>query len=115
MYDLYLPRLLKNTKSKSLLTFQQFMSPPHTMFREIDSFRNANLHWVENTPEELEAVTKEMLTRTGEDSSSTIPDDDLQKRFKTLVETCGLKYGGRSVKAFAPISRDFIEQHRDLL
>ena len=91
------------------------MSPPHTMFRKMNSYRKANLHWVENTPEELEAATKEMLERTGEGSSSPIPDDDLQKRFKTLAETCGLKYDGYPVKAFTPISRDFLEQHRDLL
>ena len=115
MYDLYLPRLLKNTKSKSLLTFQKYMSPPHTMFREIDSFRNANLHWVENTPEELEAATKEMLERTVRGLFSPISDDSPQKKFKTLAETCGLKYDGRPVKAFTPISRDFLEQHQDLL
>ena len=91
------------------------MSPPHAGFHEDDAFKNANLHWVENTPEELEAATKEMLERTGEGSSSPIPDDDLQKRFKTLVETCGLKYDGRPVKAFTPMSWDFLEQHRDLL
>ena len=91
------------------------MSPPHTLLQLKDDYRNANLRWVENTPEELEAATKEMLVRTGEGSSSTIPDDDLQKRFKTLAETCGLKYDGRSVKAFAPISQNILEQHQDLL
>ena len=91
------------------------MSPPVSMFSSQKSYRDAGIHWVENTPEELEAVTKEMLERTESSQSSTIPDDDIQRRFKTLAETCGLKYGGRPVKAFAPISRDFLERHADLL
>ena len=78
-------------------------------------FRDAGLDWVENTPEELEAATMEMLERTDGGLPSTRPDNDLQRRFKALAETCGLKYGGRLVKAFAPMSLLFLEQHRDLL
>jgi len=114
-YDLYLPRLLRNARSKGLLTFKQFMSPPDSMLKSSKRFRDAGLHWAENTPEELEAATKEMLEQTVRGLSSPIPDDDLQRRFRTLAETCGLKYGGYSVKAFSPFSRDFLEQHRDLL
>ena len=91
------------------------MSPQTGIYGARKGFQGGKFHWVENTPEELEAVTKEMIERTVRGLSSSIPDDNLQKQFKTLVETCGLKYGGRPVKAFASISQDFIEQHRDLL
>ena len=112
--DLYLPRWLKKIQSEKPVTFEEFMSPPASMFWSMKSFRDGGLHWVENTPEELEAATKEMLDRTDVGSSSRI-DDDLQQRFKAMAEACGLKYGGRPVKAFAPISRDFLDRHADLL
>lgn len=114
-YDLFLPRLLKHKSTNKYLSFQELMSPPVAMYWSLKSFLYAGLTWVENTPEELEATTKEMLERTDGDPSSKVSDDDLQRRFKALAETCGVKYGGRPVKAFAPISRDFLSQHADLL
>jgi len=114
-HHLYLPRWVKKTKSGSLLTFQEYMLPPTSTLCSMKGFRDAGLGWVENTPEELEAATMEMLERTDGGLPSTIPDNDLQRRFKALAETCGLKYGGQAMKAFASISRDFIEHHADLL
>jgi len=113
--DLYLPRWLKKIQFEKPVTFEEFMSPQVSMYWSMKSFRDGGLHWVQNTPEELEAATKEMLERTDGGPSSTIPDDDLQQRFKVTAEACGLKYGGRPGKAFAPISRDFLERHADLL
>ena len=113
--DLYLPRLLKNNRTHEFISFEEFMSPPISMFYSMDSYENAGVHYVENTPEELEAATREMLKRTDCAKLSNVPDDDLQRRFKGLAETCGLKYGGWTVKAFASISRDFLKRHVDLL
>lgn len=113
--DLYLPRLLKREASADNLSFHELMSPPVSMFWSMQSFRNAGLHWVENTPKELEVATMEMLERTNGSLPSTIPDDDLQWRFKAVADACGLKYGSHPAKAFAPISRDFLERHADLL
>ncbi|MDP6683392.1 MAG: TIGR04372 family glycosyltransferase [Desulfobacterales bacterium] len=114
-YDLYLPRWLKKLQTGELLSFREYMSPPVGMFLSDKSYRDAGLYLVENTPEELEAVTQEMLERTDDNHPSTIPDNDTQRRFKALTETCGLNYGGRPVKAFAPLSRDFLEKYAELL
>ncbi len=115
-HDLYLPRWQKNIQTNDLVSFEQYMSPPESMLSSMNSFRDAGLHWVENTPEELEVVTKEMLKSiAGSGQSSTITDNDLQRHFKTLTETCGEKYGKHLVKAFAPISQEFLERHADLL
>ena len=114
-HDLFLPRLLKHNSSNKYLSFQELMSPPTSMFWTENRIRNAGLYWVENTPEELEAVTKEMLERT-KSPSSKMADDELQRRFKALAKACGKKHdGGRPVKAFAHISRDFLQHHADLL
>jgi putative glycosyltransferase (TIGR04372 family) len=113
--DLYLPRWLKNIQTDELVSFEHYMLPPISNFWSMQHFLDAGLHWIENTPDELEDVTKEMLERIEDDLPSTIDDDDLQRRFKAMAETCGLKYGGRPVKAFAPISRDFLERHAYLL
>ena len=114
-YDLYLPRWIKNAQTNNLISFDQFMSPPTSMFYSLERYSKAGLQWVENTPEELEGATQEMLERTANGTSSQYPDDDLQRRFKAIAEECGLKHGGRPVKAFAPISQDFLMRHADLL
>ncbi len=114
-FDLYLPRWLKKVQTEKLVSFEDYMSPRITMFYSSKSFRDAGLAWVKNTPEELEAVNKEMLERTNCDLPSRILDDDLQSRFKKLVENSGQKYGGRTVKAFATISQDFLERNAYLL
>jgi len=112
-HDLYLPRWKKKLQTGELLSFKEYMSPQDSMFGSMKNLREVGLHSVESTPEALEAATQEMIERTN--GGPTIPDDDLQQRFKTMAETCGLKYGGHPVKAFAPISRNFLEQHSDLL
>ena len=91
------------------------MLPPTSTLWTMRGFRDAGLDWVENTPEELEAAVIEMLERTDGGLPSTTPDDDLQQRFKALAETCSFKYGGQAMKAFASISRDFLESHAGLL
>ena len=78
------------------------------------SFKDAGLRWVENTPKELEAATLEMLDRNNGSRRLVIPDNDLQRRFKAMAEVCGLKHGGRPVKAFAHISRDIINRNTDI-
>jgi len=114
-HDLYLPRWLKSFKTKKLVTFEDYMSPPTSMLWRMKSFKDKGLYWLENTPEELEAVTQEMLERTIGATPLDIPEDDLQRRFKDAAAACGLKHGGHPVKAFAPISRDFLSRNLDLL
>ena len=113
--DLYLPRWLKNSKTGDLISFEDYMSPPVANFSSEQNFIDANLQWIENTPEELEAVTKEMLLRTDKNISPKIYEDKLQLRFKDLAEACGHKYGYKKLKAFASISQDFINKYSDLI
>ena len=113
--DLYLPRLLKKVQTEKLVSFEEYMSPPTSMFWSLKDFRYAGLVWVENTPEELAEVTKEMLKRNSGSYSSKLNNDELQRKFKTLAETSGLKYSGGPVKAFAPISHNFLEKNHNLL
>lgn len=113
-YDLYLPRLLKYQENNKYMSFKEYMSPSISMLYSIDQILNEGLEWVENTPEELEDVTIEMLAKI--DSKNTLnPKDDLQKRFKIIAENGGLKYGDHPVKAFASVSKNFLQKHFDLL
>jgi putative glycosyltransferase (TIGR04372 family) len=111
--DLYLPRLLKSKNSKKFFSFEENMSPPLGMF-EFKKLLEEELECLENTPNELEEATIEMLERTGE-GSTLESNQNLQKSFKLLAEKCGQKYGGHEVKAFAPISREFLKKYSDLL
>jgi putative glycosyltransferase (TIGR04372 family) len=112
-HDLALLSLLKQKNTNKYLSFQELLTPPVSMFQSPKSFNDAGLQSIKNTPEELEAATKEMIKRTNGNNSPE--SDDLQKRFKILAEKCGQKHGGYSVKAFAPISREFLHKHVDLL
>ena len=114
-YDIFLPRLLKNIQTDELVSFEHYMSPRVGTFFQNKHYGEDGLCWVENTPEELEAATQNMLERTSNNSSFHKSDDDLQRSFKMLAETCGFKYHGRPVKAFASICGDFLERHADLL
>ena len=112
-HDLALLSLLKQKNTNKYLSFEELLSPPISMFNSARSFNDAGLQSIKNTPEELEAATKEMIKRT---NGNNLPEpDDLQKRFKILAEKCGQKHGGYSVKAFAPISWEFLHKHSDLL
>ncbi len=114
-HDMFLPRWLKSFKTKKLVTFEDYMSPPTSMLWTMKSFRDAGLEWVENTSEELEATTKEMLDQTSIRQSLKTRDDDLQSQFKVLADKCGQKYGSHQVKSFTRISQNFLEKHADLL
>ena len=109
-YDLYLPRLLKHKNSEQHLSFEEMWSPSYSMFSSDKFLQDAGLEHVENTPEELEAVTQEMLDKTNK-----IENNNLQKRFKVIGESSALKHGGLSLKAFTPISQNFLAQHTNLL
>jgi putative glycosyltransferase (TIGR04372 family) len=113
--DLYLPRLLRRTSDGSLLSFSEMLSPPTSTYWLTEQYARAGLQWVENSPDDLTAATAEMLERTTNSGSKTSRDDNLQRRFKKIAEECGIKYDGRPVKAFMPISRDFLNRHANLL
>jgi len=113
--DLFLPRLLKKKLDNKLLSFTELMSPATIMLWFEKAYADTGLRWVENSPEVLEAATREMLERTSSRTLASHSDDDLQRRFKAIAEECGLKHGGRPVKALANISRDFLVRHAHLL
>ena len=106
--------LVKHQETDKYLSFEEIMSPPTSMINNSKIFLNDDLEWIENTSKELEAATIEMLEKT-EGNNSIGSDDDLQQRFKIVAEKCGQKYGGHSVKAFAPMSHDFLHKHANLL
>jgi len=77
--------------------------------------QNEILAWVENKPEDLEYLSINMSERTDGVPSSKLLDEDLQQMLKNTAEDFGLKYGCSPVKAFAPISRKYIQNHSDFL
>jgi len=112
-HDLAIISLLKVKNTNKYLSFQELLTPPISMFGVEGDYDAAGLQSIKNTPEELEAATKEMIKRT--DGNNLPEPDDLQKRFKVIAEKSGQKYGGHSVKAFAPVSQEFLHKHVDLL
>ena len=113
-HDLALFTLLKNKNTNKYLPFKELLTPPVSMFFSARSYDAAGLQSINNTSEELEMATKEMIDRT-RGNNLLESGDDFQIRFKSLAEKCGSKYGDYSAKAFAPISREFIHKHYDLL
>ena len=91
------------------------MSPPLSIIWRMENFNDLGLHWVENTPDELEAATKEMLERTGVSKNVEYSEDSLQIKFKAVADSCGKNYGNRHARALVTLPRDFLEKHVDLL
>jgi putative glycosyltransferase (TIGR04372 family) len=112
--DLFLPRLLRHKSSNRYLSFEEIMSPPIATFIFPQSFVDADLYWDENTSDELKAATFEMLEKINK-LPLKIMDSNLQRNFKEVAKTSGQKFDGYPVKAFASISKNFIEKHVALL
>jgi hypothetical protein len=84
------------------------------MISTMDQFKQTELQWIENTPEELEAVTIEMLERTGSSGLVRMSKSERQKQFRVEAKESGQKYGIHAAEAFGEISDSFLERHPKL-
>ena len=75
----------------------------------IEIFAKLNLELIENTPEEIKAVTIEMDDRLNANWQTTEEDEELQQRFWALFGPDKLKSPGLRIGA------EYLRENKDLL
>ena len=104
--DLMIPKLMRNKMTGKLLNFNEMFDEPLGAIQNVFDFPEA-IEIIENTPEEIRAVTVEMLDRL-EGKPYTAEDNALQDQYFELAISKGSYRGSR-------LGRDFLEQYKIIL
>jgi putative glycosyltransferase (TIGR04372 family) len=104
--DLMIPKMMRSKSSGQLLDFTAMFEEPIGVIQNMLDFPE-DIELVENTPDEIQTVTTEMLDRLS-GRPYTQADDKLQERYFRLAIKKGSYRGSR-------IGRDFLEKHSHLL
>ena len=110
-FDPWIPKLIKNSKTNKLLTFNEVTELGFDQIAADDFFRMKELgyEFIENTAEDIEDLCKDMFDLY-EGKQISAESRDLQQQFK---QRCLSKYDG--YEQLPDISPRFILKHQDLL
>lgn len=104
--DLMIPKLMRSKLSGQLLDFEAMFDEPLGAIQNVFDFPD-DIEIVENTPEEIRAVTVEMMDRL-DGKPYSIDEDALQDRYFNLAVRKGSYRGSR-------LGRDFLDKYKILL
>lgn len=107
---LFIPKKLRLRKAGRFLTFRETLGSEIGGYFRAEDYDRAGIDVVENTPEEILAVTMEMAERLDGNWQARADDDELQERFLQILGDCGLKDSGP-----CRIGAAFLREHRALL
>ena len=108
-HDLYIPKLLFSEREGRTLTFRETFSQPFYFCVNDHKYRSVGVTHIDNTSEELEEVSLEMLDRLDGKLIYSAESEKLQAQFRSIVAT---------VEPRAPRSRigdAFLRRHQHLL
>jgi putative glycosyltransferase (TIGR04372 family) len=108
--DVAIPKLTWDEERRRLLTFAEVLGSPAGNFRYKRLFDEARVRPLENDPQDIADLVREMLQRTAGEFEVTPQDEALQQAFKDLLVPGHYSYG-----AISRVGRDFLRRHRDLL
>jgi putative glycosyltransferase (TIGR04372 family) len=111
--DVAIPKLMWDDEKGRLVTFAEVLALELTGERAPDYqelYTQAGLRPLENDPQDVADVAREMLQRTAGEFEVTPQDEALQQAFKDLLAPGHYSYGAASL-----VGRDFLRRHRDLL
>ena len=114
-HSLFIPKLLCSTTTGERYTFGRLLrefSDPANDPKVLNGTlaQRQGYRYLDNTPEEILEVTREMLDQLQNCSRSTAEDDELQRTYVSLVPK---KHWCSAVKT--PIGAGFLRRHRELL
>lgn len=109
-FDIGIPKLLYSQKEKRYLKFSEILNSPIGNFRFDSLYKDCDVCVINNTPEIIEALALEMLDRINGAIVYTSEDNELQKRFKSLMDENHYSYG-----SLARVGRDFLRKYSFLL
>jgi putative glycosyltransferase (TIGR04372 family) len=108
--DVAIPKLTWDEERRRVLTFAEVLGSPAGNFRYKALYDDARLRPLENDPQDIADLVREMLQRTAGEFEVTPEDEALQQAFKDLLVPGHYSYGAAS-----RVGRDFLRRHRDLL
>ncbi len=108
--DLFIPKKIWSKEKNRYLTFKEEMEFDKGFSFDAEDYEKAGLVPVENTPEEILAVTMEMNQRLEGTWKTTKEDEELQERFRALF-----RYNNQSYHFSASIGAKFLRENKDLL
>ncbi|HLC20107.1 MAG TPA: TIGR04372 family glycosyltransferase, partial [Candidatus Nanoarchaeia archaeon] len=105
-HDLFIPKKLWYQPEQRFLTFKEMIDNSVLQFMAAEDFEQHGLRFIENTPEEILAVTKEMNERIDGTWKITAEDEQLQKAFKSLYVKGAYCFGPPAARIGAQFLRD---------
>lgn len=109
-HDLSIPKLLRSEQTKKYLTFKEIMISPISTFRYASLYEQNKIIVEENNPEDILALTVEMLDRLDKKFTETEEDKRLHEKYMSLIEPKHYSYGAASKTSFA-----FLKRYQHLL
>jgi putative glycosyltransferase (TIGR04372 family) len=108
--DLGIPKRVYSRREQRLLTFTEVLASPIGNYRYQELYDKSELTCLENTPEEILELCREMFARVEGRWSETPEDEKLQQTFKSLFRPGHYSYGSRT-----RVGRDFLRRNQSLL
>ena len=108
--DLSVPKLYWRRQEERLLRFDEILGTPAASYRYATQYERAGIELQENSPDEILDATVEMLDRLDGRRSYGPEDDELQKRFMSLLRPGDYGYGAAS-----RVGAGFLHKYRHLL
>lgn len=108
--DLFLPKKIRDVKEDRLLTFSEIFARRIGSWTNGQNFTEAGLEAIENTPDEILELVQEMNESLDETFRHTEEDEELQMRFRSLIQPHHYCYG-----APVRIGAKFLRQNKEML
>tara|TARA_Y100000590_G_scaffold373595_1_gene437482 strand:- start:421 stop:1827 length:1407 start_codon:yes stop_codon:yes gene_type:complete len=110
--DMFLPKILKNKTNNSSLTIKEMFDPSISLLNG-NHLKNNNIEFINNTEDDLEKATIEMLEKTIKKNFDN--KDKYLNQFKSIIERYSIKYGGNKLIAYADTSINFLKKNNFLV
>ena len=107
--DIFIPKELRSIELGRPLDFSEIVDSRMYEWYKAESYQQAGIEVVENSPEQILALTKEMLARLGGTWETTEEDEESQQRFRDIFPPDHFSYGFPS-----SIGADFLRERTAL-
>jgi len=116
MRDLFLPKLLRETATGNMVSFERQMSLPLSACVSDGMYKNLyGIEIISNTPQEIRELVEQMMDTLDGKTGSTAEDNSLQKRFKLMTAERETLPGLPGFELQCNIGRQFLQRHHKLL
>ena len=107
-HDLYIPKLYKNVITGNFASFAELLTEPLGFIHDLEVLSKLSWEIIDNSPDDILAVTEEMIKRLDGSIVYTEEESELQAKYLDLAE---------QVRSFGSIriGNDFLQKYKQLL